>query len=417
MTYNTKNATIVFALTALLMVMPLAGQQANGDGTAILTAACGFNEVNADSFGTLTRGAASVTEQTVTFTPTASSTGTGTIFVVADDWFGTGARAQAEYVISNVDVADELDLHQITYTAASGSESSTTFNQVGTDIQVAASLARAINLGDGGATGLIATTSGTAIVTIKSQQGGTVGNGATFNIELGGTHTGDTTVTGATSDLLDGGGVGSTTPHLAAETTHFFIVADATANPTTSTAQDYDAAKTAMPVDGDTTGLEMISGTVNDEDVEISFEISTEYLTAANAVVTLATVIDGDTVTLDGVTYTGQAGATSGANFQRGLATDVLDADELVDAINGVGGSRVTATNGGGTLAAVTITFDTGGLIGNIVPLVTSDGATLAITGTANAGFLDGGTEYLQNLPYDGALTQNLTFTIACEGV
>lgn len=412
MSIKAKNTSIIFAIATLMMVMPLSTQYANGDGTAIVDAVCGFNEEDADSFGTLTRGAASVTEQTVTFTPTASSTGTGTIFVVADDWFGTGDRASGTITINaDITATETIEVHQLSYVGNDAASTNLQFltGASVTAIQTAASLAASINDRDGGANGVIATTSGTAVVTIKSQEGGTVGNGVTFDLVEN--SAGTTSVSNA---LLTGGGVGATTvPHLAAETTHFFIVADATTNPTTSTGEDYDTGKTAMPVDGDTVGLEMISGTVNTQDVEISFEISTEFLTPADGTITLASVANGDTVTLDGITYTAQAGASSGTAFQVGLATDILDADELVSIINGAQ-ARLTADNAGGSSAVVTVTFDTSGDVGNIVPLSSSDGATLAIA-SVTGGLLDGGTEYLQNLPYDGAITQDLTFTIACE--
>lgn len=386
MTFKTKNTTIVFAFAALLLVMPLANSNAFGDSVITnVGETCGFTVGTVSTFGTITRGAASITEQSVTFTPTGGSTGIGVISVDATDWMGDGDRSSGSITLVGVATTETVTINSVVYTAGA-TENTPTFTFGGTDIEDAASLARVINAGSDTAN-VRAYTSGTNVVTIEAETRGSAGNYAVT-----------TTSSASTAVSLIGGGA-NIVSHIPGETTKFKMIGDAG----TSTGVAY-ASKTAMPESGATNPQEMLGGIDTTKNVNLSLEFSTAFLTPATGTVTFGAVgVDGETVTIHGITYTAGA-STSGTTFA--IGTTVTDsATALVTVINSNDGSNLTASSSAGV---VTITYDTLGLVGNIIP-ISENGAT-SISGST----LSGGTEYLENLPYDGALTQTLTFTLAC---
>ncbi len=391
-TNTTKNTSIVIAFAAILLVMPLANSNVYGD-TVITNVdeTCGFSVGSLGTFGTISRGAATITEQSVTFTPTGGSTGSGVISVTASDWMGDGTRASGTIELVSVASGETIVIHGTTYTAAD-TEGTATFTFGGTDIEDAASLARVINAGTDTAN-VRAYTSGTNIVTVEAETRGTAGNAFALveTVTDAGTVLSGATLTGGGSDVKS---------HIPAETTKFSMVG----SDGTSTGIAY-ATKIAMPTDGTSTPQEMLGGIDTTKNVNLSLEFSTAYITAATGTVTFSAVAStGDTVTLHGITYTA-GDSTSGTTFAIG-ATATTSADALATVINSNDGSNLTATSSSGV---VTITYNTSGIVGNIISL-SENGANITVSGSV----LTGGTEYLENLPYDGVLTQTLTFTIAC---
>lgn len=118
--------------------------------------------------------------------------------------------------------------------------------------------------------------------------------------------------------------------------------------------------------------------------------------TAATAIVTCATVAAADTVTINGVVFTA-VDADAGANEFLQTGTNTADATALAAAINasttaGVKDVVVATSNG----AAVTVASVVPGLVGNAIQIKSSDGTTLAVTGTATRDsdtYLSGGAE------------------------
>lgn len=117
----------------------------------------------------------------------------------------------------------------------------------------------------------------------------------------------------------------------------------------------------------------------------------------ATGTITAATVVAGDTVTLDGNTYTAVLAADQNTNSEftfAVLGTDTLTAADLVRAIN----LRESRPGGGGNLTAdnasavVTVTATNFGTDANLIDLASSDGATLAVSAaTLTGGLIVGG--------------------------
>lgn len=128
------------------------------------------------------------------------------------------------------------------------------------------------------------------------------------------------------------------------------------------------------------------SGTV---DIRYLVELFT-VATFATGTVTCATVLAGDTVTVNGLLYTAVAGAKAD-NTEFSVDTgDTECATDLADSITndtrtGALGDT-TATN---VLGVVTITTDVEGTAGNAITLASSDGVTLAVSGATFSGAND----------------------------
>lgn len=393
MTYKTKNTTIVIAFAALLMVMPLANSNAFGD-TVISNVAetCGFTISPAPSFGSITRGAATVTEQSVVFTPTGASTGTGMISVLATDWIGDGARSTGSVVVVGVATTETITINSVVYTAG-GSESTPTFTFGGTDIEDAASLARVINAGSDAAN-VRAYTSGTNTVFLEAQTRGSAGNFAVSDT---------VTDVGTIPTSMTGGGA-SPTSHIQAEVTKFNMVDD----DGTSTGVNYATKSKLMPTAAITEPQEMLGNIDTTKNVNLSMEFSTAFLTAATGTITFSDVATvGDKVTVHGIQYTA-ASTTSGTSFAIGAS-----ATDSANALAGVIDTTDSTLSAANSAGVVTVTYDTLGTGGNIIEMTeeVDAGSDIAVEAT-----LTGGTEYLENLPYDGPLTQTLTFSLECTG-
>lgn len=157
------------------------------------------------------------------------------------------------------------------------------------------------------------------------------------------------------------------------------------------------AVEAAMAVQIATVGAAFTGLTVDvtgDGDGHLVFALTRPVGVEATGTVTTATVLAGNTVTIDGTVFTAITGArTPGLNdFDRTPGTDITTATDLVaainDALNWVGAAPVTATNVGGTSAIVTLTAVDVGVAGNAITLASS-GATLAVSGITLTGGQD----------------------------
>lgn len=109
----------------------------------------------------------------------------------------------------------------------------------------------------------------------------------------------------------------------------------------------------------------------------------------ASCTLTLASVLNGQTVTINGVVYT--AHTNTQANDQFSIAgDDTADAAALALAINNsttAGSAEIVATSSG---AVVTVKARRGGIAGNLITVAVSN-ATVTIGGAASGGRLGGG--------------------------
>lgn len=132
---------------------------------------------------------------------------------------------------------------------------------------------------------------------------------------------------------------------------------------------------------------------------------------------TFASGVDADFCTINGLVYTGVAGAKSD-NTQFSIDTsDIAAATDLVDSItNDVRAGTlgdVSAANGG--TAVVTCTSDVAGVAGDATTLTSSDGVTLAVSGATFSGGVSADLIVINGLTYTavaGVKGDNTEFSI-----
>jgi len=120
----------------------------------------------------------------------------------------------------------------------------------------------------------------------------------------------------------------------------------------------------------------------------------------ATGTITFATVLAGDTVTINGLVYTAVAGAKADNTEFSIDGSDTVDAADLADSImndarTGITDPAldVTATS---SAAVVTVEETVGGTGGNSIDLASSNGARLAVSGAT----LTGGTTPKHNIDF-----------------
>jgi hypothetical protein len=115
--------------------------------------------------------------------------------------------------------------------------------------------------------------------------------------------------------------------------------------------------------------------------------------TQATGTVTVAAVADGDSVVVDGVTYTFKDAPTLINHVKRTAGNDNANAAKLRDVINQYpfrsGGAQRQTVKATASAAVVTLTAVVDGVAGNSITLTSSTGVRLAVTG---AGTLTNGT-------------------------
>lgn len=267
MTCNIKNATIVFAVAALLMATPLVSSIAYADSaTSTVDPLCGFTPPGSISLGTITRG--SVTAETLTtFTPTATSTASATISITATDWIGDGDRASGTLTFVDVTSAEAAaaTVNTLTYSAVVGTAADDTeFSIDGSAIDDAAALAAAVNSRD---TLVRASTSATNVVTILAETRGNALGLPQNSYPL----TGLVGITEGASTLLGGGA--NAIQHMLAAVTQVKVDTTATSSTGGASGSAYDDAS-KIPLAATGVIKEIVTGTDPDEDMEIVFHIT-----------------------------------------------------------------------------------------------------------------------------------------------
>lgn len=116
----------------------------------------------------------------------------------------------------------------------------------------------------------------------------------------------------------------------------------------------------------------------------------------ASATATFSTVVSGNSVTIGGVTFTGNDTTTTSIQFLTGV-TDTISAASLAAKINAhtTANKLVHATSSG---AVVTMTSIVPGTVGNFITL-TKSGNPITVSGS---GFLAGGTQDSPKVFYNG---------------
>jgi phage tail sheath gpL-like len=129
------------------------------------------------------------------------------------------------------------------------------------------------------------------------------------------------------------------------------------------------------------------AGTRSASSVDVS--VSSADPVAASATATCASVANADTITVAGTVLTAKTSPSGSAEWARGVS-NTADAAALAACINAHAtvSKYVTASS---SAAVVTITANVKGVIGNLITLVSSDGATLAVTGSGKLASGAGG--------------------------
>jgi len=127
-----------------------------------------------------------------------------------------------------------------------------------------------------------------------------------------------------------------------------------------------------------------------DFDQEIKANTDVLALVAAFGTATLASVLAGDTLTINGNLYTAVAGVKAN-NTQFSIdGTDTVDAADLVDSItNDTRQGTLADVTAANVAGVVTLTSTAIGSAGNAVTLASSNGTRLAVSGATFAGGVD----------------------------
>ena len=119
----------------------------------------------------------------------------------------------------------------------------------------------------------------------------------------------------------------------------------------------------------------------------VKLDVSDQALVTATGTVTCASVLAGDTVTINGVTVTAHAATTSATLFAVG-GNDTATAQNLISCLTFTGQNALIARHVVPTnvLGVVTLTATTPGHAGNAVTLASSNGTRLAVSGARLTG-------------------------------
>lgn len=136
--------------------------------------------------------------------------------------------------------------------------------------------------------------------------------------------------------------------------------------------------------------------------------VSTLEETLATGTVTIAGVLAGDTVTINGLIYTAVAGVKADNTEFSIDGTDIASATDLADSITNDARTPITVplidTTGAGAAAVVTVTaktaVDGAGTGGNSIDLASSNGARLAVSGAFLTGGVDADIVTVNGLKY-----------------
>lgn len=117
----------------------------------------------------------------------------------------------------------------------------------------------------------------------------------------------------------------------------------------------------------------------------LTVSLSGSALVAATGTVTAATVVAGDTVTINGVVFTA-TGSVAPANYFNIGASNTTCAEALATSINASTSALIQGfVSASSSLAVCTITAKPAGVVGNAYTLASS-GSTLAVSGSRLSG-------------------------------
>jgi len=139
-----------------------------------------------------------------------------------------------------------------------------------------------------------------------------------------------------------------------------------------------------------------VISTLVDADFDENIKTDTNVAAAqkASGTVTCATVLAGQTVTANGLLYTGVAGSKGGDNTKFSVDTgDNATATDLADSIqNDTRTGTLNDLTATATTNVVTMIQTVSGTAGNATTLVSSNGTTLAVSGATFTGGTDSST-------------------------
>ncbi len=410
MTYNIKNAGIIFALAAIMMASPLVIGSAyaeTGDGQ--IDGLCSVTIPANIDLGTITPGADNG-ESVVSFDTTGSIAGSFEISSTTD-WVGLGSKGTGSLLIIGDNTGDTITINGQPLLGGSGTTGAGQFDTAGgTNALQAAALATAINadtqvLTEDFGVGIQVTAHATGNAVLLTAVTRGTGPNSVINIATDNALTATivTATLGTTGTAA--AGVGAAT-HINAEDVHYEVLTDGLATPPASSY----ASKSALGATGVNVVLE--TGTNPSNTIDVYFHFNGVDTTATTTVEVLSGITDGESVTIGATTYAAETDANdvTGTEFlSTGTAQD--DATALIAVINAVPNTPDANVPGTATAGVFTIEATRAGSVGNSLTFSQSaDGFTLG-----NSDSFVNGKDALLALPYDGPIAATMTFTADCE--
>ena len=415
----------VFATGTVTLAIPVVNNFATGTVT-----------INSPTVNTFSTGTVTINSPTVnTF-----STGTVTCATALANEFSTGTVTLAS-VLANTQATgtvtcataianDTVTANGLVYTGVNGGKAGdfTKFSVDTSDGDCAIDLADSISQDvRSGTSGDLTAVAVGAVVTMTTDVVGTGGNaitlvssdGATLAVSGAGTLTGGIDVDTVTINGLVFSAVDGTKSDNTEFTRSGTDISDATdlVDSINSRGAGDTGTVTATNAGGSTAVVTLttdVEGTAGDAITLVSSDGGTLAVTGGG---NLASGVDADLCTINGLIFTAVAGAKSDNTEFSIDGNDVADAADLVDSINSRGAGTlgtVTAANGG--TAVVTCTSDVDGVAGDATTLTSSDGGTLAVSGAVFSGGVDAHTVTVNNITYSavsGAKATNSEFDVS----
>ncbi len=363
--------------------------------------------------GTLGDCTANATTDTVTITTNVKGTGGDATTLTSSDG-GTLAVSGATF---SGGAGHDVTVNGLVYSAVSGAKADNTeFSTDTSDDATATDLALSItNDARAGTSGDQVAVAVTDTVTITTDVAGTAGNAITLVSNDGGTLavSGAGTLTGGVSadTVTINGLVYTSVEGIKSDNTEFSIdsndivdandlVASINADGRVGTAGDVSATN----VGGSSAVITLTSDEIGAAGNAVTLVSSDGSTLAVSGAGTFTGGITKDSVTVNGLQYDAVAGVKAN-NTQFSIdGNDIVDATDLVASVNADTRSGtlgdVSATNVAGTSAVVTFTSNQTGTDGDPTTLVSSDGATLAVSGATFSGGIDEYSVTVNGLKY-----------------
>lgn len=331
------------------------------------------------------------------------STGTVTAVSAVANAFSTGTVTCATAIQGN-----SATINGLVYTAVDGTPADFTEFSVDTgNNETATSLAAAIN-GDArsGTLGDVSASPSSAVVTLTSDQAGTAGDattlvssgatlavsGATFS---GGVNVDTCTINGLLYTAV--AGAKSDNTEFSIDTSDNATATDLADSITNDSRSGTLGDQTASPSTNVVTITTDVAGVAGDA-VTLA---SNDGVTLAVSGATLASGVDADTCTVNGLLYTGVAGAKSdNTEFSIDTSDNATATDLALSITNDARSGTLNDVTAAESTNVVTCTQTVAGVSGNATTLVSSDGVTLAVSGATFTGGTDADTVTVNGLVY-----------------